>query len=97
MALAGKACYFKLHGRREKCPECTADKTFTTGKKNSRFGLLEAQPHADEVGYQITCYPLKDSSGGITGIAESNKYANFHTGWAAFSSPHSCGSCKLQS
>lgn len=71
----GKACYYKLHGLREKCPGCTAEKTFRTGKKTSRIGLVQRRENAEDFTYQITCYPLKDSSfdssGKVSAIAES--------------------------
>lgn len=69
----GRACYYKLHGLTDRCPGCTADKTFTTGKKTSQMGLLQARKNADDFTYQVTCYPLKDASGKVTGIAESYK------------------------
>ncbi|MBI2336696.1 MAG: PAS domain-containing protein [Deltaproteobacteria bacterium] len=66
----GKACWYKLHGRREQCPGCTAGKTFARGKKTSRMGPLQARKDAEDFSYQITCYPLKDAAGKIMGIAE---------------------------
>lgn len=67
----GKACWFKLHGRSDRCPGCTAGETLATGKKAVRHGLLERRPDPEEVTYQITCYPLRDTSGAVTGVAES--------------------------
>lgn len=67
----GRACYFKLHGYHEKCPGCSAPKTFHSGKKTARIGLLEKKSNPDETTYQITCYPLKDSTGKVTSIVES--------------------------
>lgn len=69
----GKACYLKLHGQKERCPGCTADKTFTTGKKTTRLSLLAARPNAEDFSYQITHYPLKGPEGKVTGIAECYK------------------------
>jgi len=70
-AFLGGACYFKLHGRKSPCPECTAPRTFRTGKKSSRFGLLENHSQAEERQYHITCYPLRSSAGKVIGVAES--------------------------
>lgn len=66
----GKACWLKLHGRTERCSGCTADTTFNTGFKTSRVGPLERRSQPDEFSYQITCYPLKDVKGEVTGVAE---------------------------
>lgn len=70
-AFIGKACHFKLHGRKSQCPNCTATQTFARGKKTSHLGLIEARSQADEYQYQITCYPLRSPDGKVTGIAES--------------------------
>lgn len=82
LAFIGKACYFKLHGRKSQCPDCTATQTFAKAKKTSRLGFLEARPQADEYQYQITSYPLQSSAnpkglaqkgsifGKVTSIAE---------------------------
>lgn len=71
----GKACYYKLHGLTEKCPGCTAGKTFQRGKKTVRIGLLQKQKDAENFVYQIICHPLKDSpshsSGKVPMIVES--------------------------
>lgn len=67
----GKACYYKLHGLKEKCSGCTAGKTFQNGKKTSWIGLLQRRNNAEDFTYQITCHPLKDPSGKVSAIAES--------------------------
>lgn len=67
----GKTCFWKLHGLRQVCPTCTARETFASGLKTTRMGLLEKRPDAENYGYQINCYPLKDQSGNVTGIVES--------------------------
>ncbi len=66
----GKACYWKLHGRKEVCPGCTAFRSFEQGKRTSRTGLLEATPSAGDFSYEITCHPLKDTAGKTTAVAE---------------------------
>ncbi|MBI4356922.1 MAG: PAS domain-containing protein [Gammaproteobacteria bacterium] len=66
----GEFCYWKLHGRQTICPGCTASQTFTTSLKTTRMGLLETRPNAENYGYQINCYPAKDGSGNVTGVAE---------------------------
>lgn len=70
-AFLDKACYYKLHRRKSQCPGCTADRTFTSGKKTSRLGLLEGRLQTDEYQYQITCYPLRSKTDAVMGIAES--------------------------
>lgn len=67
----GKACYYKLHGHLNVCAQCTAGRTFRSGKRTERLGLLEQRPKPDEMTYQITCYPLKGPDGRTMAIAES--------------------------
>lgn len=66
----GKACYYKLHGMKERCLGCTADKTFATGKKTSRMGLLQARKDNENFNYQITYYPLRGATDTVTSVAE---------------------------
>ena len=67
----GKACYYKLHGRHEPCPGCTAKRTFRRKIKTSRVGLLERCMASEEHTYQIDCHPLRDASGRVRAIAET--------------------------
>lgn len=66
----GKTCYERLHNLQHICPECTVNDTFATGLKTTRIGLLETRPDAENYGYRINCYPLRDQSGNVTGVAE---------------------------
>lgn len=72
----GKTCYYKLHGLRERCADCTAGKTFRTGVKTSRLSPLQKKTGSDEAVYQVINYPIRDSSGKpgsrkVTSVAES--------------------------
>jgi signal transduction histidine kinase len=67
----GMPCHVKLHGRRDRCPGCTADETITSSQKTMRVGFLECRKDYDQFNYQIVCHPLKNKEGNTVGVAES--------------------------
>lgn len=66
----GKPCYEMLHGLKERCPQCTAPATFSSGEKTLRTGYLEAKEKPLETTFNITCYPLTNEEGEVTSVAE---------------------------
>jgi len=70
MQFIGRPCYEMLHGLKQRCPECTAPTTFTSGEKTGRSGFMEAQENSSRPIFNITCYPIIDEEGEVISIAE---------------------------
>lgn len=66
----GKPCYKMLHGLKERCPQCTAPLSFSTGNKTIRTGFIEMKENPLATTYNIACYPLTDEKCEVTAIAE---------------------------